>query len=173
MKENRGRAQLIFRLDDPVQKEAFDILQNRVYRGKAVYVAKCIVAQENEEKMAERIAQKIVETLSRQTPPVIQPPKRKRGRPPKQSSVPTISEPSSADLPAPRKAKKKPVEKQTKLETPQEIPSPAPIEESAPTPVPLPKPAQENTFIQQPEDVDGIPDDEMLQSMENFITGVF
>ena len=163
--ENRGRAQLIFRLYDPVEKAAFDILQSRAYRGKAAYVARCIVAQENEEKMAERIAQKIVETLNRQAPSVIQPPKRKRGRPPKRRDAPTISEPPSpldVDFPDLPKTKKKPVEKRT----PREIPSPTPIETRTPTP------AQENAFIQRQEASDGIPDDAMLQSMESFLSGL-
>lgn len=163
MREPRGRVQLIFRLDDPAEKAAFEILQAAPYRGKAAFVTRYILDKENEDRTAERIAAKIVEILSRQPTAVIQPPKRKRGRPPKQSQALIMSE---APVENPAKtwtARNTPKRKSVSVHTEPESALPPftkTQEEYAPSsPMERPAPGQETKAE------DNMLDDAILQSM--------
>ncbi len=85
MPDNRGRIQLTFRLDKPLEQAAYETIQSLPRKNKTEFIANCISECQRSDGMAEHIAKKLYEILSENKFPVAAPAKRKRGRPRKQA----------------------------------------------------------------------------------------
>lgn len=169
MSEIYGRVQLLFRLDNPEERAAFELIQSAPRR-KSCFVKDCVLACRDGEHMAEKIAEKTAEILAAKQMLSSPSAPRKRGRPAKTSPD---------KKPSPKETEDKTVSPTentpctAKKESGQDFVPPKTAKG-----IPVPKQRTERAAVQRQEyrpeeseqNADEITlDEDILRSMENFI----
>jgi len=152
MQYSRGRIQLTFRLDKPLERAAYETIQSLPRKNKAEFIANCISECKRNDGLAECVAKKIYEMLFENKSSVTAPVKRKRGRPPKQvqaQKAPDISPVISS--------------------TPEPMPQSNCSETQFPSNDSQPTPNEDTKSKLSVEPNDSMLDEDMLRSMEYFI----
>ncbi len=166
MSDERRRIQVTFRLDNPDEKIAFEMIQSAPTKKRSRFITDSILSYRNENALAERIAEKLLEKFSEKQVLPVAAVKRKRGRPPKQIQECTIKKTSTC------KAQKK-----IKCEEVEHISGERNIEKKS-TSITVDFNSEQDTASEvKPEEKQEIGsasddlmlDDDMLRSMESFI----